>query len=126
MIENGIRSRAVGRKNFLFAGSEDGARRLAIGYSIIGTCIKNGLNVRNYLNSVLKELPKRMSKNIDDLLPTNWKEPDDLTRPLFAQKRAFPIVLPGSRHTNPTLSKPKDYVLLSIISFRNTLSIQRI
>jgi transposase len=78
MIENGIRPLAVGRKNFLFAGSEDGARRLAIGYSIIGTCIKNGLNVRNYLNHVLKELPKRMSKNIDDLLPTNWKEPEEL------------------------------------------------
>jgi transposase len=78
MIENGIRPLAVGRKNFLFAGSEDGARRLAIGYSIIGTCIKNGLNVRKYLNHVLKELPKRMSKNIDDLLPINWKDPDDL------------------------------------------------
>jgi transposase len=75
MIENGIRPLALGRKNFLFAGSEDGARRLAIGYSIIGTCIKNGLNVRDYLNYVLAELPKRMSKNIDDLLPTNWKDP---------------------------------------------------
>jgi hypothetical protein len=78
MIENGIRPLAVGRKNFLFAGSEDGAARLAVAYSVIGTCIKNGLNVRNYLNQVLKELPKRMSKNIDDLLPTNWKEPEDL------------------------------------------------
>jgi hypothetical protein len=78
MIENGIRPLALGRKNFLFAGSEDGARRLAIGYSIIGTCIKNGRNVRNYLNHVLTELPKRLSKNIDDLLPTNWKDPDDL------------------------------------------------
>ena len=37
-----------------------------------------GLNVRKYLNHVLKELPKRMSKNIDDLLPINWKEPEDL------------------------------------------------
>jgi hypothetical protein len=78
MIENGIRPLALGRKNYMFAGSEDGARRLAIGYSIIGTCIKNGLNVRNYLNHVLKELPKRMSKNIDDLLPTNWKDSEDL------------------------------------------------
>jgi transposase len=74
LIENAIRPLAVGRKNFLFAGSEEGARRLAIGYSIIGTCLRNGLNVRNYLNYVLKELPKRMAKNIDDLLPINWKE----------------------------------------------------
>jgi transposase len=75
LIENAIRPLAVGRKNFMFAGSEDGAERLAIGYSIIGTCIRNGLNVRNYLNYVLKELPKRMAKNIDDLLPMNWKDP---------------------------------------------------
>jgi transposase len=78
MIENGIRPLALGRNNYMFAGSEDGARRLAIAYSIIGTCIKNGINVRNYLNHVLKELPKRLSKNIDDLLPTNWKDPEDL------------------------------------------------
>lgn len=74
-IENAIRPLAVGRKNFMFAGSEEGARMLAIAYSIIGTCIKNGLNVRNYLNHVLTELPKRNSKNIDDLLPMNWKDP---------------------------------------------------
>lgn len=74
-IENAIRPLAVGRKNFMFAGSEDGARMLAIAYSIIGTCIKNGLNVRTYLNHVLTELPKRNSKNIDDLLPMNWKDP---------------------------------------------------
>ena len=75
LIENAIRPLALGRKNFMFAGSEDGARRLAIGYSIIGTCLRNGCNVRNYLNDVLKELPKRMVKNIDDLLPMNWKDP---------------------------------------------------
>jgi transposase len=73
LIENAIRPLALGRKNFMFAGSEDGARRLAIAYSIIGTCIRNDLNVRVYLNYVLKELPKRMSKNIDDLLPVYWK-----------------------------------------------------
>jgi len=75
LIENAIRPLAVGRKNFMFAGSEDGARRLAVGYSIIGTCLRNGINVRNYLNNVLVELPKRMAKNIDDLLPMNWKDP---------------------------------------------------
>lgn len=75
LIENHIRPLAVGRKNFMFAGSEDGARRLAIAYSVIGTAIRNDLNIRNYLNYVLKELPKRLSKNIDDLLPTNWKDP---------------------------------------------------
>jgi transposase len=73
LIENRIRPLAIGRKNFLYTGSEDGARRLAVAYTIIGTCIANGVNVRAYLNHVLQELPKRMSKNIDDLLPMNWK-----------------------------------------------------
>jgi transposase len=76
LIENAIRPLAVGRKNYLYSGSEDGARRLATAYTIIGTCVKNGVNVRTYLNHVLEELPKRLSKNIDDLLPTNWKEQD--------------------------------------------------
>ncbi|MBN1128573.1 MAG: transposase, partial [Chitinispirillaceae bacterium] len=76
LIENRIRPLAIGRKNFMFAGSEDGARRLATAYSIIGTCIANGLNVHAYLNYMLQEFPKRMSKNIDDLLPINWKTPE--------------------------------------------------
>jgi transposase len=75
LIENAIRPLAIGRKNYLYAGSEDGARRLSTAYTIIGTCIKNGINVRDYLNHVLTELPRRMSKNIDDLLPVNWNIP---------------------------------------------------
>ena len=59
LIENRIRPLAIGRKNYMFAGSENGARRLAIGYSIIGTCIANGINTREYMNHVLAELPKR-------------------------------------------------------------------
>jgi transposase len=76
LIENRIRPLAIGRKNFMYTGSEDGARRLAVAYSIIGTCMANELNVRAYLNHVLQELPKRMSKNIDDLLPMYWKNPE--------------------------------------------------
>lgn len=76
LIENRIRPLAIGRKSYMFAGSEDGARRLATAYTMIGTCIANGLNVRTYLNHLLQELPKRMSKNIDDLLPMNWKYPE--------------------------------------------------
>ena len=79
LIENRIRPLAVGRKNYMFSGSEDGAERLAIGYSIIGTCIANKVNPRDYLNHVLAELPKRTANNIDDLLPMNWKPLEELT-----------------------------------------------
>jgi transposase len=75
-IENAIRPLAIGRKNYLYAGSEDGARRLATAYTLLGTCIRNGINTRAYLNYALEELPRRLSKNIDDLLPVNWKEPE--------------------------------------------------
>jgi transposase len=78
LIENAIRPLAIGRKNYLYSGSEDGARRLATAYTIIGTCVKNGINIRTYLNHVLEELPKRLSKNIDDLLPINWKDPESI------------------------------------------------
>lgn len=73
LIENCIRLLALGRKNWLFAGSEEGARRMATLYTIIGTCKLHNLNTFDYLTHVLRELPKRTSGNIDDLLPTNWR-----------------------------------------------------
>ena len=75
LIENAIRPLAVGRNNFLFCGSEDGARRLAVAYTVMGTCKINGVNQSHYLPYVLSELPKRKSNDIDDLLPMNWKNP---------------------------------------------------
>jgi len=72
LIENAIRYLAVGRKNFMFCGSEPAAQRLAAVYSIVSTCRLHGVNTRDYLCEVLNELPSRMSKNIDDLLPWNW------------------------------------------------------
>jgi transposase len=72
LIENAIRPLAVGRKNYLLCGSEPAAQRLATVYSIVSTCRFHEVNVREYLNDVLNQLPARMSKNIDDLLPWNW------------------------------------------------------
>ena len=56
-IENEIRPIALGRKNFLFAGSHESAQRIAMIYSLLG------------LTKVLEELPKRKVNNIEDLLP---------------------------------------------------------
>jgi transposase len=75
LIENLIRPLALGRKNWMFAGSEDGARRLAIIYSILATCRLNDVNPFDYLCHVLEELPKRSANDIEDLLPMNWKPP---------------------------------------------------
>jgi len=76
-IENLFRLFALGRRNYLFAGSENGARRLANLYTILLTCKLNNVNSFKYLSHVLKELPAREEgADIDDLLPMNWKDPE--------------------------------------------------
>ena len=56
LVENTIRPLALGRKNYLFAGSHDAAQNLAILYSIIGTCEKNNINTFKYLEWVLRKV----------------------------------------------------------------------
>ena len=55
-VENTIRPIALGRKNYLFAGSDDAAQNLAVLYSLVNTCRKNNVNVFTYLHWVLKKV----------------------------------------------------------------------
>lgn len=73
-IENSIRPLALGRKNFMFAGSHESAQRIAMMYSIAGTCKKLGIDPQQYIEYLLTELPKRKVNDIDDLLPWNYAE----------------------------------------------------
>ena len=68
-IENEIRPIALGRKNFLFAGSHESAQRIAMIYSLLASCKANGVEPMQWLTHVLEELPKRRVNNIEDLLP---------------------------------------------------------
>lgn len=68
-IENEIRPVALGRKNFLFAGSHESAQRIAMIYSLLASCKVNGIEPMSWLTNVLEELPKRRVNNIEDLLP---------------------------------------------------------
>ena len=72
-VENSIRPVALGRKNFLFAGSQRGAERIAIIYSLIGTCKMNNVNPYEWLKDVLERLNDYPVNKIADLLPHNWK-----------------------------------------------------
>jgi hypothetical protein len=72
LVENCIWPLAIGRKNWMFAGSPEAARRMGVLLTIIGTCKLLGVNSFQYLAHVLAELPKRMNHDIDDLLPWNW------------------------------------------------------
>lgn len=68
-IEGSIRGIALGRKNFLFCGSHDGAQRSAMLYSFMGTCKLHGINPMVWMVDVLKKINKHPVEKIDDLLP---------------------------------------------------------
>ena len=72
-VENRFRKLALGRRNWLFTKSEDGARNLAAIYSVLGTCELNGINPYDYLCDLLEKLPARNANDIEDLLPIKWK-----------------------------------------------------
>jgi hypothetical protein len=73
------RTIAIGRKNYLFAGSDAGGRRAAALYSLIETAKLNGLNPQAYIADVLARIGDHPARRIADLLPWNWK-PVEITR----------------------------------------------
>lgn len=72
-VENSIRPVAVGRKNYLFAGSHDAAQRAAIFYSLFATCKTYGVNPYEWLKDVLDKMACWKTNTLKDLLPQNWK-----------------------------------------------------
>jgi hypothetical protein len=68
-----IRPIALGRKNWLFAGSEGGGRHLAILQSFAATCKANKVNFRIWLEHVLLRLGSTPATDIDTLLPHLWQ-----------------------------------------------------
>lgn len=64
---------AIGRKNYLFAGSHNGARRAAMLYSFLGTCKINGVNPFDWLRHVLNVIPTHPVNKLQDLLPNICK-----------------------------------------------------
>jgi transposase len=72
MIERQIRPIAIGRKNYLFAGSHEGAKRAAIIYSMFGTAKLNKINPAAWLKHLLQNLRSNKKQTLIDLLPQNW------------------------------------------------------
>lgn len=72
-IENAIRPIAVGRKNYLFAGSHEAAQRGAIFYSFFGCCKLHDVNPNEWLLDVMQRLPNHPVNKIEELLPHRWK-----------------------------------------------------
>jgi hypothetical protein len=68
-VENCIRPIALGKKNWLFAGSERAVQRAAAIQSLLGTAKLNGLNPEAWLRDTLEKLPAWPNSRIDELLP---------------------------------------------------------
>jgi transposase len=69
--ERSLRAIALGRKNYLFAGSDAGGERAAIIYSLLGTAKLNGIDPEAYLRYVLDRIAEHPINRVDELLPWN-------------------------------------------------------
>ena len=74
--ERALRGVAIGRKNYLFAGSDAGGRRAAALYSLIESAKLNGLNPQHYLADVLARIADHPARQIAELLPWHWMPAD--------------------------------------------------
>jgi hypothetical protein len=68
-VENSIRPIALGRKNYLFAGSHEAAQRSAILYSLLGTCKMQGIDPYAWLRNTLEKIASHPINRISELLP---------------------------------------------------------
>jgi transposase len=74
LIENAIRPLALGRKNYLFAGSHNAAQGAAMMYSFFATCKINKIDPLAWLTDVLERIPEHKANKLYELLPQNWKK----------------------------------------------------
>ncbi len=70
--ERALRAAAVGRKNWLFVGSDEGGRTAALLYSFTQTCRRHGIDPFAYLRDVLVRLPQADYQELSDLFPSAW------------------------------------------------------
>jgi transposase len=73
--ENKIRPAALGRKNWLFCGSDTGGIRAAAFYTLIGTARMNGIEPEAWLTDVIARIGAHPIHRLADLLPWNWQPP---------------------------------------------------
>jgi hypothetical protein len=77
--ERTLRMVCLGRKNYLFAGSERGAKSAAVIYSLVASCKLNDHDPFAYFDDVLRKVSTHPAARIDELLPSNWNPPKSKT-----------------------------------------------
>ena len=73
IAERSVRGVAVGKKNYLFAGSDNGGMSAAVIYSLVETAKLNGVDPHAWLTHVIANIADHPMKQIDELLPWNWR-----------------------------------------------------
>jgi transposase len=88
IAERSVRGSCVGKKNYLFFGSDSGGKRAAIAYSLIETCKLNHIDPNRYLQYVLERIADYPINRVEELLPWNvaakLNQPDQVTQALVA------------------------------------------
>lgn len=79
LIENNVRGLALGRRNWLFAGSGRGAQRNALMYSLVACCQENNIDPYQYLVDIITRIGDHKISEVKDLLPHNWKPLSQVT-----------------------------------------------
>ena len=79
--ERSVKPFVIGRKNWLFAATKEGAKASSIIYSIIETAKENGLRPFQYIQYLLETLPNTTTGNLEALLPWSEKLPADCRIP---------------------------------------------
>lgn len=71
LIENSIRPVALGRRNYLFAGSHEAAQRAALMYSFMATCKINNIEPSEWMTKMFTRIPDHSIQRLEELLPQN-------------------------------------------------------
>ena len=104
--ERALRGIAVGRKNWTFAGSDEGGRRAAAIYTLIETAKLNDVDPQAWLADVLARLPDHPAKRIDELLPWNWRPQNIAAASRLIEHAAGPrSTLPRGLHRMRTCAR---------------------
>lgn len=74
LVENAIRPTAIGKKNWLFMGSEEAGQRNAVIYTLVANCRMHGVEPYEYLKDVLTRLPTTSNQKVEQLTPLNWQK----------------------------------------------------
>jgi hypothetical protein len=77
--ERALRGIALGRRSWLFCGSDRGGQRAAAMYSLIITAKMNAVDPQAWLTDVLARIASHPAHRLDELLPWNWKSPAAVT-----------------------------------------------